>query len=60
MFDLKRKYVLKLNNSNYNDLKEIVKSNSLDVNNCLFTPELLTYLLRSNIDKSTSIFNLPV
>jgi hypothetical protein len=60
MSDLKRKYVLKLNNSNYNDTKEIVKSNSLDVNNCLFTPELLTYLLKANLDKSTSIINLPV
>jgi hypothetical protein len=60
MLDLKRKYVLKLNNSNYNDTKEIVKSNSLDVNNCLFTPELLTYLLKANVDKSTSMINYPV
>jgi hypothetical protein len=28
-------------------------SNSLDVDNCLFTPELLAYLLRSNKNKST-------
>jgi hypothetical protein len=28
-------------------------SNQLDVNNCLFTPELLAYLLRSNKDIST-------
>jgi len=28
-------------------------SNSLDVNNCLFTPELLTLLLKSNKDYST-------
>lgn len=26
--------------------------NSLDINNCLFTPELLTYLLFSNKDQS--------
>lgn len=26
--------------------------NSLDVNNCLFTPELLTYILKSNKDQS--------
>lgn len=44
---------LKLNNCNYNDTKEIVKSNSLDVNNCLFTPELLAVLLRSNKNEST-------
>ena len=60
MLDLKRKCVLKLNDSNYNDTKRIVKSNSLDVNNCLFTPELLTYLLKANIDKSTSINNYPI
>lgn len=32
---------------------EPVTSNSLDVNNCLFTPELLTLLLKSNKDLST-------
>ena len=51
---------LRLNNCNYNDTKEIVKSNSLDVDNCLFTPELLTYLLKANVDKSTSIMNYPI
>ena len=51
---------LKLNNCNYNDTKKIVKSNSLDANNCLFTPELLTYLLKANVDKSTSMYNYPI
>lgn len=32
----------------------------MDVNNCLFTPELLTYLLKANVDKSTSIINYPI
>ena len=32
----------------------------MDVNNCLFTPKLLTYLLKANVDKTTSIFNYPV
>jgi hypothetical protein len=36
--------------SNYTKLS---LSNSLDVNNCLFTPELLTYLLKSNKNEST-------
>jgi hypothetical protein len=52
MLDLKIKNNLELNlNSNYT--KEAVALNSLDVNNCLFTPELLTLLLKSNKDKST-------
>jgi len=51
---------LKLNNCNYNDTKKIVESNSLDANNCLFTPELLTYLLKANVDKSTSMYNYPI
>lgn len=51
MFDFKPKNHLELtSNSNYTKLSLL---NSLDLNNCLFTPELLTYLLRSNKDKST-------
>jgi hypothetical protein len=50
---LKMKNLLKFNNNNYNDTKKIVESNSLDVNNCLFTPELLALLLRSYKDEST-------
>ena len=33
--------------------KKLSLSNSLDVDNCLFTPELLAVLLRSNKDQST-------
>ena len=33
--------------------KKLLKSNSLDVNNCLFTPELLAVLFRSNKNEST-------
>ena len=33
--------------------KEAVEYNSLDAQNCLFTPELLTILLKSNKNKST-------
>src|SRR5271169_2507852 len=36
-----------------NSTKEIVKFNSLDIHNCLFTPELLTVILRSNKNMST-------
>jgi hypothetical protein len=39
--------------SNLDFPKKTVALNQLDVNNCLFTPELLTYLLRSYKDKST-------
>lgn len=49
MFDLERKNYLESNV----DSKLSVVSNSLDVNNCLFTPELLAALLRSNKDQST-------
>jgi hypothetical protein len=42
------------NRSKYSEYTEkVVESNSLDVNNCLFTPELLTVLLKSNKDKFT-------
>lgn len=53
MLKFKMKNLLKFNNNNYNDTKKIVESNSLDVNNCLFTPELLALLLRSYKDEST-------
>ena len=43
-----------------NHTKLNVVSNELDVNNCLFTPELLTVLLKSNKDKSTSLINYPI
>lgn len=52
MFNLEIKNHLELNlNSKYT--KETALSNSLDANNCLLTPELLTLLLKSNKDKST-------
>jgi hypothetical protein len=43
MLDLERK----------NTSESDITSNSLDINNCLFTPELLTLLLKSNKDCST-------
>ena len=50
MFDLKTKNHPELiPNYNYTRLS---LSNSLDVDNCLFTSELLTYLLKSNKDQS--------
>jgi hypothetical protein len=52
MLNLELKNHLELNfDSKYT--KETVVSNSLDANNCLLTPELLTSLLKSNKDKST-------
>ena len=62
MPNLKKKNHLKLKlelNSNFNFKENTVAFNSLDVDNCLFTPELLTLLLKSNIDKSTSMKNYP-
>jgi hypothetical protein len=51
MKDSKIKNPLELtSNSNYTKPSLL---NSLDINNCLFTPELLAYLLRSNKDQST-------
>ena len=49
--------MLKLNKKNYYEsnldfTKETVMLNQLDVNNCLFTPELLNILLRSYKDES--------
>ena len=52
MLDLEIKTHLE-SKSDSNHTKLNVVSNELDVNNCLFTPELLTILLRSNLDKST-------
>ena len=43
-----------------NHTKLNVVSNELDVNNCLFTPELLKVLIESNVDKSTSAINYPI
>ena len=60
MLDLNQKYSTTLRliiNSKH--IEEVVKSNSLDVDNCLFTPELLTLLLQSNVDRSTSMGNYP-
>jgi len=36
-----------------NCTKEVIESNSLDVHNCLFTPELLGILLKANKDMFT-------
>ena len=52
MFDLERKNYLE-SNVDSKLTKLSVVSNELDVNNCLFSPELLAYLLRSNKDVST-------
>src|SRR5271163_3852756 len=52
MLDLKIKTYLE----SYNDSafkKPNIASNSLDVSNCLLTPELLTVLLKSNKNEST-------
>src|ERR1700751_2506891 len=50
MLDLKTKNDSELT-SDFNYTK-LSLYNSLDVNNCLFTPELLTYILKSNKDQS--------
>ena len=55
MLNLRKKNLLELESgskldSNYTKLS---LSNSLDVNNCLFTPELLAVLFRSNKNEST-------
>jgi hypothetical protein len=52
MFDLERKNYLE-SNVDSKLTKLSVVSNELDINNCLFSPELLAYLLRSNKDVST-------
>lgn len=50
MLDLKNKHYFE---SNMDFTKETVALNQLDVNNCLFTAELLNILLRSYKDEST-------
>jgi hypothetical protein len=52
MTDIKIKNHL-ISNSDIKCTKEAVKFNSLDVNNCLFTPLLFSYLLAANKDMST-------
>jgi len=59
MIDLKIKNHLESSFDSKNPKLNVV-SNELDVNNCLFTPELLTLLLKSNVDKSTSMVNYPI
>lgn len=52
MLDLKIKNPLELESGSKFDSSytKLSLSNSLDVDNCLFTPELLTYLLKYNKD----------
>jgi hypothetical protein len=50
MLDLKRNYSV----SNVDFTKETVALNQLDVNNCLFTPELLATLLKCPVKCSKS------
>jgi hypothetical protein len=50
MLDLRNK---KYFESNLDFAKKTVALNQLDVNNCLFSPELLSILLKSYKDKST-------
>ena len=45
--------ILEIKNHLESKLDSTIASNSLDIRNCLFTPELLTYLLRSYKDVST-------
>ena len=60
MLDSKTKYTSLKLVINSKHTEKVVKSNSLDVNNCLFSPELLTYLLKSNLDKLTSSVKCPI
>jgi hypothetical protein len=53
MLDLKTKNPLESEAASDSNYTKLSLSNSLDVNNCLFTPELLTYLLKSNKNEST-------
>jgi hypothetical protein len=59
MLDLEIKTHLE-SNSDSTFIKPNLVSNSLDVNNCLFTPELLALLLKSNVDKSTPKVNCTI
>lgn len=52
MLDLKIKTYLESHNDSAFK-KPNIASNSLDLSNCLFTPELLTLLLKSNKNEST-------
>ena len=52
MLDLKIKNSLESKFDSKNTKLDTI-FNSLDINNCLFTPELLTLLLRSNKNEST-------
>ena len=45
--------ILEIKNHLESKLDSTIASNSLDIRNCLFTPLLLTYLLRSYKDVST-------
>ena len=53
MLDLKTKNPLESEVASDSNYTKLSLSNSLDVDNCLFTPELLTYLLKSNKNEST-------
>lgn len=51
MLDLKTKNHLELESESNFDFTKLSMSNSLDVDNCLFTPELLAYLLGCSKNK---------
>jgi len=53
MLDLKTKNPVESELTSDSNYTKLSLSNSLDVDNCLFTPELLTYLLKSNKNEST-------
>jgi hypothetical protein len=53
MLDLKTKNPLESEVASDSNYTKLSLSNSLDVDNCLFTPELLTYLLKSNKNEFT-------
>lgn len=53
MLDLKTKNLLESELASDSKHTELNLFNSLDVNNCLFTSELLTVLLRSNKNEYT-------
>lgn len=53
MLDLKSKNPLELKLASDSNYTKLSISNSLDVDNCLFTPELLAVLLRSSKNEST-------
>jgi hypothetical protein len=50
MYDLKIKNPLESGSKFDSNYTKLSLSNSLDVNNCLFTPVLLSYLLELNKD----------